>query len=416
MNARTVFFIAGIAAAAGIGFYAGRRSSVPSGEPQAARAEEAHDPAPAAIILAPELEQKLGIRAVRAETRRLRRMIEATGSVGPDEARMAHLRALARGRVDEVYVRLGDRVRKGQRLLTYDNVELGEVIGEYVAALAAVEKAESEAQVAKKAAERASNLVELGAIAQAEQQRRAAEYRSALANIEGSRAAAAKVEEKLHRFGLTDDDIGKLPRKDFDYHRQASHTTLVSPFDGTLTYLDAVPGETVDTNEVLMAVSDLSSVWVQADIYEKDIAAVHRGQAAEIAVEAYPDRVFPGRITYVSNALDPATRTAKVRAEVRNPENSLKLQMFAAVRIPAPSGRDAVVVPDAAVQQIDGQAAVFVKSGPGRYARRAVTLGRRSSGLVEISDGLRSGEAVVTEGSFVLKSELKKGELGHHEE
>jgi cobalt-zinc-cadmium efflux system membrane fusion protein len=349
--------------------------------------------------------------------RPIEQTIQATGSVAANETRVAHMRALARGRIDEVSVQLGDRVRGGQRLLTYDNVELGEAIGEYLAALAELQRAGSETEVAGRALERAGNLVELGAVARAELQRREAEHSNALANVERQKAGAAKVEEKLHRFGMTDAEIGKLdPRKAVQYHRERSHSALVAPFGGVITALDAVPGETVGTEGVLITVADLSLVWVQADVYEKDIRAVKKGQQARVLVAAYPGRTFAGEITYLSDVLDPNTRTAKVRCEVPNPEHLLKLEMFATVEIPVPAGRDGLMIPESAVQQIDGQPAAFVPAGRDRFARRALQLGVRCGDWIEVTGGLTEGESVVTEGSFLLKSQVKKSELGHHED
>ena len=318
-----------LVAAVAIAFYAGRRTVSPSPAAGEARPEE-HAETSGELALTPEMQRKFGVRFANAEVRSLGETIEATGSVQANGSRLAHIRALARGRIDEVYVRLGDRVRTGQRLLTYDNVELGDAIGEYLSALAQLRKATAETEVSKRALERATNLVELGAVARAEFQRREAEHKNALATVESRKAEAAKIEEKLHRFGMTDAEIQKLgPRNDLEYHRERSHSTLTAPFAGVITQLKAAPGETVGAEDELMIVTDLSTVWVQADVYEKDIHSVREGQQAEVVVASYPGRVFSGKISYVSDVLDPNTRTAKVRVEVPNRENLLKLEMFA---------------------------------------------------------------------------------------
>jgi membrane fusion protein, heavy metal efflux system len=165
-----------------------------------------------------------------------------------------------------------------------------------------------------------------------------------------------------------------------------------------------------------MTVTDLSTVWVQADVYEKDIHSVREGQPAEVVVSSYPDRIFTGRITYVSDVLEPSTRTAKVRVEVPNQQNLLKLEMFATVRIPTPATRSALAIPANAVQNVDGTTVAFVKAAGDRFEKRPLRLGQRSGDWVEVTDGLKAGDTVVTEGSFLLKSEAKKSELGHHEE
>lgn len=391
-------------------------SPVPEAEQEYKTHDTVEDP-PGVIRLDDATQSRIGLRLVTAELRTLERTIEATGSVGPDETRMAHIRALARGRIDTVHVRLGDRVRARQPLLVYDNADLGEAIGQYLSALAAMEKATSEAEVAKRAADRATNLVDLGAIARAELDRRNAEYRNALASVESLKAEAAKEEEKLHRFGMTDNEIGKFnPQADLQYHREASHSTIVAPFAGVITHYNAVPGEPVGPDDQLLTIADLSVVWVQADIYEKDIAAVLEGTRVSVAVDAYPGRTFAGIVTYVSDILDSRTRTAKVRCEVPNPDRLLKLEMFATIRIPAHTARQAILVPMEAVQRIDKQPVAFIRAGNSGFERRALRLGERSNGWIEVLEGIRAGEQVVTDGSFILKSETMRAELGHHEE
>ncbi len=400
-------------AAMAIAFYAGRRTARPAADAH----PDDHPAAPGQLALTEEMQRKFGVRFATAEVRALAGAIQATGSVQANASRLAKIRALARGRIDSVYVRLGDRVREGQRLLTYDNVELGDWIGEYLSALAELQKAAAEAEVSQRALERARNLVELGAIAQAEFQRRDAEHKNALATVESRKALAARIEEKLHRFGMTDAEIEKLdPAKGLEYHRERSHSALTAPFAGVITKFNAAPGETIGTDDEVMTVADLSTVWVQADVYEKDIHSVRQGQQAEVMVASYPDAVFTGRITYVSDVLDPNTRTAKVRIEVPNPRGLLKLEMFATVRIPTAASRAGVVVPAEAVQNVDGRAVAFVPAGGGGFEKRVLTLGERVGDWVEVAAGLEAGERVVTEGSFLLKSEARKGELGHHED
>ncbi len=368
------------------------------------------------LTLSPEAQRRLQIKVAEVQTRPAQRMIEATGRVGANETRLAHVRPLARGRIDEVYVRLGDRVRTGQPLLRYDNVELGDALGQYIAALATIERSNSETDVARRALERARSLVDLGAVAKAELQRREAEYRNALAETERRKAEAAQVEEKLHRFGMTDPEIRKLsPSADADYHREASHSVLTAPFAGVVTQFKASPGESIDTEGELMTVSDLAVVWVQADLYEKDIRFVREGNTAEVRVGAQPDRVFKGKITYVGDVLDPETRTAKVRVEVPNPEGLLKIEMFAMVRIPTPVTAPTLMVPFEAVAKVEDHMVAFVKRENG-FEKRPVELGQRVGDWVEVTEGLEKGEAVVTEGAFLLKSEARKAELGHHED
>lgn len=406
--------VAGVLGWLGIGLL---RHASRSTEEREAPTEAGAEMAPVGVVkLEPAAIRNIGLRVVQAQAMTVRQVVRATGSIGPNESRLAHMRPLARGRIEKVYVRFGDRVRARQPLVDYDNIELGELIGGYLSAAAGLEKARAEAEVARRSLERARSLVELGAVARAEFERRDAEHQNALASINSQRAEIAKVEEKLHRFGLTDADIEKLsPHRNSDYHREASHTTLTAPFNGVVVKYNVAEGEVVGPDNELFTLADLSTVWVLADVYEKDIALIRQGQEARIITDAYPGEVFRGRITYVSDMLDPKTRTAKVRCEVPNSDGRLKLEMFVTVELPTPVGRQTLMVPSAAVQQIDDQPVVFVKTGEAQFERRNVQLGGNSNGWVEVMSGVRQGESVVTEGSFHLKSALLRERIGGEE-
>ena len=371
---------------------------------------------PNVVTLDSAAQQNIGLKLEPAQPRTVLQTIQTTGVVGPNETRVAHIRPLARGRIEKVYVRLGDRVHAGQPLLAYDNIELGELMSEYLSAVAALEKAKAAAEVTKRSLERAQNLVDLGAVSRAEYERRNAEYKNALASINSQEAEVAKVEEKLHRFGLTDADLEKLNTPTHTpYHREASHSVLRAPFDGVVIKYDVAEGEIVETDRELFIIADLSTVWVQADVYEKDIASIHSGQEVKVFLDAYPGEVFTGRITYVSDFLDPKTRTAKVRCEVPNRDGRLKLEMFATIQIPTPMGREVVMIPTSAVQLIDDKPVVFVKIGDREFQKREVNLGSQSNGWIEVKSGVKAGETVVTQGSFYLKSTLLREQIGGEE-
>jgi len=317
---------------------------------------------------------------------------------------------LAPGRVESVHVRLGDQVKAGQPLVTYDNVELGQLIGEYARAGAALNRAEADSDVARRAVERATKLVEAGGIPRAELERREAEFKRAQAEVAAARGELTNVERKLQRSGVAASDLARLqdsaPPGDM-----RSRTVVRAPFSGVITATNVAPGEAVDTERELLTVADLSTVWVLGDIYQKDIASVRVGQRAEISSESYPDEKFQGRLTNVSDVLDPSTRTAKVRAEVPNTDRRLKLQMFVTLQIPTAAERPALIVPNAALQEIDGETVVFVQVKDDTFQKRVVQSGAGVGGLVPIVAGLKAGERVVIEGAFMLKGKLKAGSI-----
>ena len=351
------------------------------------------------VEMEPLAQRNVALAVMPAETRSVIETLQVTGTVGPNDTRVGHIRAITRGRVLKVFVRLGDEVRSGQTLATYDNIELGEAIGQYGVGLAELEKARTSAEVAQRSLERARNLVALGAVAQAEVERRNAEHANALSAINTQRAELARIEEKMHRFGLTDADIKRtIDPSEGREHREVSQTTLKAPFSGIITKYDIAEGEIVDSDRELFTIADLSTVWVQADVYEKDIAVIRKNLPVKVVVDAYPGDAFTGRITYISDLLDPKTRTAKVRCEVLNPTARLKLDMFATISIPTPQGRIAVMVPSAGVQQINEQPVVFVRVAPSEFERRQVALGVRDGDWVEVSSGVKPGEMVVAQG------------------
>jgi len=383
--------------------------------PAAAPASEEHkDELPAGTVEVPEAAQKnASLEEAPVNTTRLPSTLEVTGIVTPDESRVAHIRPLARGVVEQVAVSLGSRVTSGQSLLTYDNIELGQLVGEYLSEQAGLRQAQTDLEVKRTSLDRAEALIKIEGIAQRELDLRRAEVRNAEASVASAQARSARVEEQLHRFGMTDSDLRALrPDASESPHRAASHSTLRAPFAGVITRFDVASGEVVEPEKELFTVADMTTVWVLADVYEKDLAQIAREGTVSIKVDAYPDRVFTGKIAHVSDVIDPATRAAKVRCVVENRDGALNLNMFAKVTLAAGEPRDAIAVPIDAVQQVDGQSVVFVRQGPARFERRNVQLGRRSGELVEVLGGLEDGQTVVGKGSFYLKTALLRERIG----
>jgi cobalt-zinc-cadmium efflux system membrane fusion protein len=339
--------------------------------------------------------------------------IVVTAVVRPNETRVAQLRPLSRGRVVKVQVRTGDRVRSGQMLLVYDNIEAGELVSEYRSAVASLNQATARADLSKKSLDRATDLLAVGAIAKAEVERRNADHRNALASIEVAKADMNKSSEKLHRLGLSNTDVEKLPRASAD--SDGLEISLRAPFAGIVTSANVADGEVIDQTQSLLTVADLSTVWVQGDLYERDLGQVRPGQEVEILTDAYPGKVFPGRLTYVGDYLDPQTRTAKIRCEAPNPGSALKVDMFARVRLHASGRHRGLVVPESAVQIIDGRSYVFQQQSETTFKRREVALGSKEGNAIELTSGLREGSMIVTEGSFYLKSAMLKARIGSGE-
>ena len=373
-------------------------------------AEEKHDPT--TVEVAVEAQKNAGVVITAASEDRIEQVVKTTGVISPDEARVAHIVPLSQGVVEDVFVQLGDRIQKGQPLLVYDNIELGESVGEYQNFRGGLGKALAQQQVAKRSVERANSLIEVQAISPREFELRKAEYEQATAEVSSRRAELARAEEKLHRFGLTDEDLKRLDGSEHGTHRTASHNTVRAPLSGVVTKYDVSKGEVVSRDKALFTIVDTSTVWALADVYEKDIQFVARGGACAVTLVSYPNEVFKGKITYLSDALDPSSRTAKLRCVLPNTDGRLKLEMFATVNVPTKESRTGITIPVAALQEINGQPVVFVQMNPAKFEKRVVQVGERDERKAEILSGVRLGEKVVANGSFYLKSALMRELIG----
>ncbi len=409
-----------VAAVGGMGLGAFLYSSLwqPEQSEAVAPVEHAeHEERSDGIVTLPAALQKGGqIRVEEVGLQDMQTVLSVTGVVSPDQTRVAHIRPLARGVVEKVYVRLGDHVEAGDPLIEYDNVELGMLIGEYLSAIAELDRALTDLDVKRTILARSEAMLKVGATARTTHDIRAAEYRDTEARVAAARAVVAKIEEQIHRFGVSDEELKRLRSQDRDaIHRTRSHNILRAPFSGVVTYYDVAEGEVVATTDRLLTITDISTVWVLADVYEQDLAYVTVGKTVTIKVSSYPTESFRGQVTYISDVIEPSTRTAKVRCVVANPGNRLKLEMFATVNIPTGRKRNVLAVPASAIQLIDGRPVVFVQVSPTEFRKQEIETGAEAGEWIEVLSGLRPGDRVVTQGSFYLKSALLRELIGEEE-
>jgi membrane fusion protein, heavy metal efflux system len=370
----------------------------------------------AVVNISPESQKDVGIAVEPAAVRSLHELLSATGVVSEDPARVAHIRTLARGLIDKIFAKLGDRVSADDRLVEYDNIELGLAIGEYRGAQAELRRGLTDLDVKTKILERSREMLRVGAVAQTTHDLREAEVKDAEAKVAGAQATVSKIAEQICRFGLTEGDLAKLPSAPAASGHTLSHSTLKAPFGGVVTSLHAVGSEVVEQGTELLAITDMSSLWVMADVYENDLSRIRTGQAVRVRVPSYPGETFAGRITHVADVIDPKTRTAKVRCLVGNEKSLLKLEMFATVEIPVGQASPMLAVPSSSIQQIDGRPVVFVRNSEAEFQKREVQTGVESEGYAEIRSGLKPGEPVVSRGSFILKTAFLKHLIGEEKE
>lgn len=346
-------------------------------------------------------QQHVGMVVAPAELTQLNEYLRATGTVQPIDSRVGVVGPLARGRIVEVRAKVGDRVEAGQTLAIFDNVEAGELLSQEQSARADLERLKAQLISATRQAERSRRLADIGAGAEKDYESSKAEKDEIDANIRSQQALIDGIQQRLHRFGVSDGSA-----------QNRFLTPLKSPFAGVVTKAQASPGDIVDAGREVFTVADLSRVWVQAEVYEKDLGRIRVGQSAFITVDTYPNQTFEGKVAYIGDVLDPQTRTAHVRCEVNNRDLRLKTDMFANIELPTRFSKQTLAVPSTALQEVEGKNVVFIRHSPTQFEKREVEKGVTVNNLTEIVSGVKQGELVVTQGAFHLKSILAGGELG----
>jgi membrane fusion protein, heavy metal efflux system len=317
--------------------------------------------------------------------------LRVPGVVAANAYRQVVVTPLVAGRVTAVSVQLGDRVRKGQVIAQVYSPELAEARTRYVSAVAMLEAHDRELQ-------RTQKLVEIGAASRQELERIHAEHAAQTATVESARA-------QLELLGIG----GSTLRKD-EARKLSATTSIPAPIDGVITERGANVGLNVDPATKLFTVVDLSTVWVLADIHERDMGRIRAGSAAHITSDAFSGREFDGQISYIDPRLDAATRTTKARIELQNPSGELRLGMYVDVLIAAATAGSSLTVPKSAVQNVGNRTVVYLAdaNAPGTFLERAVRLGRTVGEDVEVLAGIRPDDRVVSEGSFSLRAERER--------
>jgi len=359
------------------------------------------------IILTEEALRNVRIESIEVERRQMKEWLEVPGVVEPNLNQVVRIRVLARGIVRLVHVHLGDRVRTGQVLFEYDNVEMGELLGKYREFLSRKVKLKARSDMARQTAERAQRLAAAEALAQKDLELRISEKKEAQAELDAHLAEIDLIFSKLARFGVTREVVLGLS---WNY---SALQKVKAPQPGVVLDFSLASGEVIFPDQKIMTIADLSHVWVKASVYEKDLGRVKVGQTAEISFVAFPKKTFLGKITQVNSRLDPQTRTVSVRVETNNPGETLKLEMFGTVRLPT-EDHIALVIPETAIQRVDGKDVVFIQTGVLEFQKREVDLVHKADTWIEIASGVTPGERVVIQGGFYLKSILLRETLGGH--
>jgi RND family efflux transporter MFP subunit len=345
------------------------------------------------VTLSQEAVKRAGIEVVSVTRGAARSSgVRIPGTVEVNAYKQVVVTPLVSGRVTRVLVELGDRVRRGQTLLQVFSPELADAETKYLSAKAELEAHEQELA-------RTAKLVAIGAASQQELERLHAEHSAKLAGVQSLRS-------RLVLLGLSAPAIDALsPGKEIE-----ATTDVPAPIDGIITERAANVGLNVDTATKVFTVVDLSSVWVVGALYERDFPRVRVGSGASVTTKADPSLARQGRVSYIDPQVSPDTRTARVRVEVPNPRQELRLGMYADVEVAATANRQAVMIPRIAVQNVSDRQVVYVANPaePGRFTEREVHLGDVSGEDVEVVSGVQAGDQVVSKGSFFIRAERER--------
>jgi membrane fusion protein, heavy metal efflux system len=344
------------------------------------------------ITLTPEAVQRAGITVTSLGHAAATGSLRLPGVVEPNAYRQVTVTPLVAGRITSVSAALGDRVSRGQTLAQIYSPELPDAQTRYLTMSAELEAAHQRLL-------RTERLVEIGAASRQELETIRAEHTSHATAVEGARA-------RLILLGLDAERISQL-------RTAADVTATVSvqaPLAGTITERSANVGLNVDPSTALFKVVDLSTVWVAADLYERDFARVTVGTVVTVTTAAYPGLALPAKVSYIDPQVNPDTRTAKLRIEVVNRSQPLRLGLYVEVSVSGAASSGVLVVPRTALQTVGDRQVVYLADPkqPGKFVEREVRIGNAFGKDVEVTSGVMSGDLVVTEGSFALRAERER--------
>lgn len=348
------------------------------------------------VELTPQAMTAAGIQYAQVVSRVAMAPLKATGTIEANQQRMQEVTPLVSGRVERVTAIAGDRVTAGSVLAVLSSPEVAELHGKEL-------EAQARLRLAQSTLRRLRKLSELGAAAGKDLAAAESEVTTAQAEISHLRASLASLgsDERLKGHSI-------------------SSVALRAPISGTITKREVNAGAGVQAGTVLFSIADLSSVWVIANVPESQINNMRIGTAAEVRSPALGQAIAHGRVTYIDPVLNEETRTGRVRLEVSNPNQQLRIGTFVEVNFEAGAATQSaaateLVIPDEAVQTVENKTIVFVPaSKPSHFEAREIQAGGQAGGLRTVISGLNAGERVVTKGSFVLKTQMLKGEMGEH--
>lgn len=352
---------------------------------EAKKSEETRSQTPGLFTVSADQLPRLKTTEVRTTTWQV--AIHTTGTVDWDADHTTQAITQVSGPITRIMADLGTPVKKNEPLLYVSSPDLAN-------AIAAYRKARNREAFNKRTVDRMKELLDQGAIAVKDYQSSEADYNDATTDVQNSLQA-------LHIFGITAQDIDAAEKQG-----AAVNTELAvrSPINGVIVQKLVSPGQVVQAGQTIcFAISDVSTVWVQGHIFDRDLPSVKSGDPVEETNPSIP-RAFHGSISYIGSSVDPSTRTTPVRIVTQNPGGLLKKDMFVDAVVHTGTRSRTLVVPVSSVLRDDkNEPMVYVQQEPGKFAQRSVTIAGQQDGLIAVATGLKEGETVVSDGSLFLQ-------------
>ncbi len=327
--------------------------------------------------------QQSGVTIAKVTKQPIQDQLSFTANILANQNKLAHVTPRIEGKLSKVIANLGDHVKTGQTLAEIDSIQMGEARAQF-------RSSKTDLALAQANFDRISKLYEDKVVPQ----KQFIESQSAL---ERAKSALYADSERLRMYGGLGQPSG-------------STYVLKAPFNGIVIEKNAVIGELANPADTIFTIADMSTVWIDADVPERDLQYLEVGKTASVTVTAYPDEVFTGKVSYLSSVVDKTTRTVKARIELPNADQKLRIDMFAKVVLNHSGTKEVLVAPNTSVVMVQGIPNVYV-SAEGGFKARAVELGARYNEYVEIKTGLTEDESIVQTGVYALKARQLKSQI-----
>jgi cobalt-zinc-cadmium efflux system membrane fusion protein len=353
--------------------------------PASAAAAQPSSSAPTYFVVTAEQLAHIHIAPVRKES--FTTEVKTTGTVDWDNDHTTQANSQVNGPITRILVDTGTRVTAGQPLLYVASPDIS-------AAFSAYRKAQNRRDLSKRNLDRSRDLLEHKAVSERDFDQAQADFNDAETDVEAAL-------QTLRILGVPAREVQAIDQRDATVRQELP---MRAPIAGTVVQKLVTPGQVIGAGTTTgFVISNTSTVWVEAHVYEKDLRLVHVGDVAEVRSESFPD-IFHGRVSYVGAMLDPATRTTPVRIVTSNPQGFLKKDQFVDVLLRDKATHEALVIPTSAVlYDAENLPFVYVQVEPGKFAQRSVRLGPQQADLTEVATGLAESDRVVTQGSVFLQ-------------